>query len=105
MKRKIEFSITALNDLDEIYDYIFLDSFNIATAKNFVLNVINYCEILRDNPELGKELFLMNKKTKYRYIVYKKYMIFYVLKEDTPIIYRVIKSRRDYMSVLFGNKE
>ena len=101
MNHKIEFYETSLKDLDEIYNYVLLNSFDIVTARNFVLDIVDYCKILNDNPLLGKELYLLEEKTKYRYLVYKKYLIFYVLKDKIPNIYRIINSRRDYIKILF----
>ena len=104
MRNKVEFSKIAIDDLEELYNYIYLNNFDDNIANNFITNIITYCEILINNPEIGKELYLNNVKTKYRYLVYKKYMIFYNLKNNTEIINRIISSRRDYIKVLFGEQ-
>ena len=103
MKKHVEFSEIALNDLDEIYDYILLNSFDIKTAETFIEGIIDCCKLLNDNPLLGKEVYLLQEKTKYRYLVYKKYIIFYAVKKQVPIIYRVLNSRRDYITTLFND--
>ena len=101
MKYKVEFSKESMSDLNEIFNYIYLNSVDENTANKFVNSIINYCEILINNPEIGKELFLLNIKTKFRYLVYKKYYIFYSTKDKIITIYRIISSRRDYIKVLF----
>jgi toxin ParE1/3/4 len=39
-------------------------------------------------------------QTRYRFIVVHPYLVFYKLKDNTVIIYRILHSRRDYLRKL-----
>lgn len=105
MKCKLSLSEKAIDDLDELYDYILLSSSDIATARKNVLDIIDYIQILSDNPEIGRELIFKELKTEYRYIVYNKQMVFYKILNKEVIVCRIISSRRDYINVLFNGEQ
>ena len=101
MTYKILYSNRAISDLDELFDYLLLQSADKTWIESFFQNMKDKVQIPEDDPLAGKQLFLSNgHETKYRYIVYKKYCIFYSITEDTVKIERVIHSRRDYVSLL-----
>ena len=101
MAYKIFYSNRSVSDLDELFDFFLLQGADKAGIESFFQNMKDKIKILEDFPLVGKQLFLPNgSETKYRYLIYKKYCIFYSVAEDTVKIERVIHSRRDYVSLL-----
>lgn len=101
MENNVVFSLESIQDLNNLHDYILLISEDKNTAYNFVNSIISSIDILKDNPECGKALVLQGVVTDFRYIVIKKYMIFYKYNHNKIIVSRIINSRRDYLSILF----
>lgn len=96
---KIRYLSTAENDLDDIFSYILRDKPSAAASllKNFDRSISQ----LAFNPELGvvpKDERL--KKLGYRALVVGKYLIFYVVKDKTVQIRRVIHGARQYSFLL-----
>lgn len=103
MSYKIIYSKTAVDDLDDIFNYIAIDNYDKNSAKSLLKNITNSIDMIADYPELGKEFLLFDRiKTGYRYLVCKKYMIFYMFENNEVQINRIINSRRDYIKILFN---
>lgn len=104
MQSNIRYSPRALKDLDQIWDYIELDLYNSSAAQNIVNGIIDKIESIALFPESGAKLEFENGlDSGYRYVVYKKYMVFYRTNTENIIfIDRVIYSGRDYMRLLFS---
>ena len=96
---KIRYLSTAENDLDDIFDYILRDKPSAALA---LLEKIDHSiSQLALNPEIGvapKDDRL--KKLGYRMLIIDRYLVFYVVKNNTIQIRRVIHGARKY-SFLF----
>ena len=101
MSYTINYTEKALDDLNDCFDYIILADCDVIAAERFIDSITDYIEILTENPELGKILVLESYKTNYRYLVYKKYMIFYSVANNNIDILRIIHSRRDNIAILF----
>ncbi len=99
MERSIVFSYKSEQQLDEIYNNILSLSNDEATAKKYVNELIQKTEILKKYPFTGRELILVdNIKTYYRYIHYKKYVIFYRVDDKNVYIDRILSSNQDYVN-------
>ncbi len=103
MKYKIEYSTEALNDLDEIWQYIANILKNRIAADNTVSGILDKTDLLEEQPEIGTPLFFENTlNTPYRYVRYNNYLAFYRISSNTVYVDRVIYGKRDYMHLLFG---
>lgn len=95
----IRYLKTAENDLDEIFDYVLSDS---PTAAVSILDQFDASiSKLAQNPELGvvpKDDRLKNLG--YRMLIIGKYLVFYVLKEKTVQIRRIIHGARQYSHLI-----
>lgn len=103
MKNKIVFSPKAVIDINSIYDYIVLKSFDYKTAEKTINGIQTQIELLKTIPLLGKQLIFTGKtliETDFRYIAYKKYLIFYKYKDNKIYIEHIYNSRMDYISLL-----
>lgn len=104
MKNKINYSPLALNDLDEIWEYITEELMNPSAAENTVNGIMDAVEALADFPDAGARLvFDGDLDSGYRFVIYKNYMAFYHTQNDMIYVDRVIYGKRDYMKVLFPN--
>lgn len=103
MKNSLRFSHEALDDLDEIREYIQEDSCNPDIALNAINQILDAIDILRDYPELGATLFsTFGVESDYRSLICGSYIAFYRVDDGKVYIERVLSGRRDYLRVLFG---
>ena len=104
MKYKILYSPEALNDLNEIWEYILMDLGNPDAAENVVNKMMDTIDGLEDFPERGTPLsFVAEVESDYRFVLSGNYMAFYRVEEKTVQVDRVLYQGRNYLSVLFGN--
>jgi toxin ParE1/3/4 len=92
---EIRYLQTAVDDLEEIFDYIIKDSPSAAASilDRFDLSIAK----LSTNPKIGlipKDERL--KKLGYRMLIVDKYLIFYVIKGNCIQVRRVIHGVRQY---------
>ena len=99
-KYSVEYLPIAINDLEDIFNYIAEDDPSSASA---FLNEIDVAILhLEEFPEMGlipKVRRLMNKG--YRMLIINEYLVFYVLIGNIVEIRRIISSKRNYVSLLF----
>ena len=101
---KIRYSPDALNDLEEIGDYIADTLKSPIAALNTVGNIQAAVDGLADFPLIGPPLSSISEiETDYRFLVCGNYLVFYRLKEDGVYVVRVVYGKRDYTKILFGN--
>lgn len=102
MKNSIFYSPEAEKDLDEIWEYISFEFCNSKAAFDIVDGVMRLVDKLEDFPKMGTRLSaIINTENDYRFLVHKKYLIFYRTEECDVYIDRILYSRRDYVRILF----
>lgn len=92
---EIRYLATAERDLDDIFDYIMKD--NPAAASSLLDEIDRSVSHLSHNPELGaipKDDRL--ERLGYRVLVIRKYLVFYVVKNESIQIRRVLHGARQY---------
>ena len=92
----------ALNDLDEIAEYIALD--NPLAASNYVQTVLERVERLTTYPNSGKRPAEL-PRTPYREVVVPPCRIFYRVEKSTVIILHVMRSERLLRSFLLDQRD
>lgn len=101
---KLYYSPEFLNDLDEIWEYIFESLQNPAAAQNTVNDILDSLEKLQDFSEMGPPLSSVTEiETDYRFLVCGNYLVFYRVKGEDVYIDRILYGKRDYLRILFGN--
>ena len=86
MVNKVIWSEFAESQLDEIFDH-YEKKASIRVAKKLVNDIINEPNRLIKSPLIGqKEELLKERKTSYRYLVFKSYKIIYSVDEEKGII-------------------
>jgi addiction module RelE/StbE family toxin len=91
----IRYLKTAECDLYGIFDYISQD--NPLAAANLLEKIDHSISLLSSNPYLGvipKDTRLKNKG--YRMLIIEKYLVFYVVKDKTVQVRRIIHGARRY---------
>jgi toxin ParE1/3/4 len=78
---KITWSKRSILDIDNIFNYVKLDSYN--NAKYFILEIKEKTSILSDFPELGK-VSSVNRDCKNlrEIVIHKNYIVTYLLKKE-----------------------
>ncbi|MCL1468791.1 type II toxin-antitoxin system RelE/ParE family toxin [Argonema galeatum] len=85
----------AIQDLDEIYDYI--ASNNLDSAENFVDNVEQKCQSLAQFPNMGKSY--ENLLPQLRGVPVNNYVIFYRQVQNGIQVVRVLSGYRDLEAI------
>jgi len=100
---KVELLQPAYDEIDEIFDYIFLD--NPAAAEAMADRIFHRLHKLELFPESGTKLSdRVLKKYGFRMLVEEPYIIFYNLNPglETAYIHRILHGARDWLNVLKG---
>lgn len=88
---KIKLISTAVNDLNDIVDY--LSKFSPNSALKQYDRIIEKINALRDFPEIYEEYKASLIGYKFWKMVVDNYLVFYVVKEDLVEIHRIINTR------------
>lgn len=98
-KYDIEFLPIAYRDLDNIFDYILLDSQN--NANRILEKIMTRLGKLEDFPLSGKKLIHKSLNSyDFRMIIVSPYIVFYRFIEDKIYIYRILHGASDYIKIL-----
>jgi len=101
---KLNYSSEAKNDLLDIKKYISDELMNPEAAKNVVGKITKRIRRLEQFAEIGTPLSsIFNIETDYRFLVCGNYLVFYRTEKNRINIIRVLFSKRDYTTILFGN--
>jgi len=101
MKYNILYSPKALQDLDEIRDYISKDLFNPEAAENVVNSIMDAVDVLEDFPETGALLEpYIDLDTPYRFVTAGNYIAFYRFEDNTVYVDRILYKKRNYAKLL-----
>ena len=99
---KIEYSPTALEDLQHINDYV-VSNWGEGVAKKVLTKITSDIRNLEQYPFLGVDLGkIVDVSTEYRYIFAEKNYVFYRLEVDKIRVIRVLNEKQNYMQALFG---
>ena len=100
----IEYSPLAINDLENIGDYIRIELASPIAALNIVDGIQDAIDNLSIFPLMGALLSsIMDIYTNYRFLVCDNYLVFYRTDEKMVYIDRVLYGKRDYLAILFPN--
>lgn len=102
MKNKIHYSPEALNDLNEIWEYIFSELSNPQAAEKTVSNIMDAIDMLQEFSQIGAPLSsITDIESDYRFLVSNSYLMFYRVVACDVYVDRVLHGRRDYLRILF----
>jgi len=101
MKYNINYSPKALQDLDEIWDYISKELSNPDAAEHVVTSILDAVDVLGEFPESGAPLEPhIDLDSPYRFVTAGSYIAFYRFEENTVYVDRVLYQKRNYAKLL-----
>ena len=103
MGYKLLITASALNELNEIVDYISNNLDNPFAAADFLDKVEECYDRLKDNPKIYQCCDHQNFKEKgYRKVIIKNYILIYRIDEKTNNVYilHFVYGRQDYNSII-----
>lgn len=83
---KIIYTKRAKVELENLYNYIYFNLANPIAAKRFKANIIEPISNLEYFPYMGKKIL----NSKFRYLIFKNYLIFYSVNNQNVEIQRII---------------
>ena len=83
---KIIYTKRAKVELENLYNYIYFNLANPIAAKRFKANIIKPISNLEYFPYMGKKIL----NSKFRYLIFKNYLIFYSVNNQSVEIQRRI---------------
>ena len=92
--KKIKYSIASEKDLANIFIIIYQDKQNV--AKEYLLKIKDYIELLKTSPEMGKNCIESGFNRDCRVVYYKNYTILYKIYKTHISIKRVLNSKQNY---------
>lgn len=98
---ELQFTFLACDDLAGICDAVAApfdmwgsrQAANAAATQTFVREFTAHCQLLADNPALGRERNELSFGA--RSLIFQKYTIFYRVRGESIVILRVLRSSRD----------
>ena len=101
MKHNINYSPKALQDLDEIWDYISKELSNPDAAEHVVTAILDAVDVLGEFPESGAPLEPhINLDSPYRFVTAENYIAFYRFEDNTVYVDRILYQKRNYAKLL-----
>jgi len=98
-KYNVELLPAADADLDDIFDYIFLDNPN--AASEVLDRIVTSLHHLEDFPFFGTKLIGDSlNQYEFRMVISEPYIAFYRVIDNTVFIYRILHGARDYIQIL-----
>ena len=105
MKYKVKYSKSAIRDLDRVWSEIFEASKNQNITIKYIDDLMNKIEEKADYPKSGSPLYYENGFTGYYYVVFKAYLAFYRIENNSMLVDRVLLGKSDYMRILHRSFE
>ena len=100
-KSNLHYSPEAINDLDEIWAYIFDELQNPESAVSTVDRILDSVVQLQAFPEMGPALSSITAmESDYRFLVCGSYLAIYHITDTDVYVDRVLYGKRDYVRVL-----
>jgi len=100
---RLHYSPESRNDLAEIKEYISEEYDNPGAAGRMIEYIVKRIRGLGQFPEMGAMLSsVVEIDSNYRFLVCKKYLVFYRVEENNVFISRVLHGSRDCLSIQFG---
>lgn len=103
MSYDVRFSPRASNDIDSIWDVVYSVSLSYDVADDYIDGIIETIEDQREFPRSGAPLTYRGLFTGFYSVLYKKYLVFYRVRDDHIEVARILLASSDYIKVLFGD--
>lgn len=102
---KIKYSQTAIRDLDSVWAEVFEVSSSVSVATKYIDDLMDQIAKKADFPKSGSPLYYDGMFTGYYFVVFKSYMAFYKIEQDSLHVSRIVYGKSDYMRKIFNNRD
>ena len=92
--KKIKYTKTSQKDLAKIFVIIYTDK--PLSAKEYLLKIKEYIELLEMNPEMGKDCKESGFNRDCRVLYYRNYTILYKINKTHISVKRIINTKQNY---------
>jgi len=99
---EIVWSEPALNDLEEIANYIALDK--LSAAQRLVQKVFDRVDLLSDSPKSGRKVPELSR-SKYKEVIVGPCRVFYRFSNNTVYILHVMRAEREMRKYMLQNRD
>lgn len=103
MRYRVEYSKVAVRDLDRVWAEVFEASKSKEITGKYLDELLDKIEAKADFPASGSPLYYENSFTGYYFIVFKAYLVFYRIKDNSILVDRILYGKSDYMYHLHLN--
>ena len=100
MSYQVEYSKAAIRDINRVWAEVFESSKDIEITERYIVELLDKVEKKSDHPKSGLPLYYENTFTGYYFVVFKAYLTFYRLENETMFVDRVLFGKSDYMRIL-----
>ena len=100
MRYRVEYSKVAVRDLDRVWAEA---SKSKEITGKYLDELLDKIEAKADFPASGSPLYYENSFTGYYFIVFKAYLVFYRIKDNSILVDRILYGKSDYMYHLHLN--
>ncbi len=100
MKYRVLYSPTAIKDLDRVWEDVYEASQSIDVAERYVNELLDMIESKAEFPRSGAPLNYDGVFTGYYFIVFKAYLAFYRVEDQSIFVDRVLLAKSDYLQYL-----
>ena len=105
MKYIVEYSKSAVRDLDRVWSEVFEASKSYDITEKYIDDLLDKVEAKADFPKSGSPLYYQDRFTGYYFVVFKAYLAFYRLENDHLLVDRVLYGKSDYIRYLHLSTE
>lgn len=102
MSYSIRFTPLARRDLDSVWDEVYEASRDVETTERYISELLDQIRSKKEYPLSGIPLEYRGLFTGFYSVNFKKYKVFYRVKDDRIEVIRIIMIKKDYMYILFG---
>ena len=95
------YSEVAMLDMEQMWWEVFQASKDLETADRYREDMKAHVRERAGNPIAGQRVIMDGEETDYRFVVFKKYIAFYKVEDETMKVVRVLYRGTDRMKRLF----
>ena len=99
----IFYSKQAVADMDRVWDEVYTVSWDYAIADNYVTGIRSALNQISNRPKTGIPLIYDHIFTGIYMMVYKKYIVFYRVRENRLEVGRILLGSSDYLRVVLNS--
>ena len=100
MKYKIVYSKKAFSDLDRVYQEVLNASRSYDISDHYITDLMDAIERMSDYPASGSPLCYKDTFTGFYFVVFKVYIAFYRIDDNSILVDRILFGGSNYIKVL-----